>query len=199
MSQLFETIKCIDGKLQNLEFHQERFNRSRQMYFGQSNLISLDQNVSIPNEFKSGILRCRVTYSERIEKIEFIPYQYRKVESLKLVYDDSVDYQYKYTDRQHLIQLFEKREDCDDILIVKNKFITDSTTANPIFFDGEKWWTPNTVLLPGTQRAKLLKSGKISEQQITPDNLSKFEKVGLINALQSIDNMPVIKIENVKK
>ena len=28
MSRLFETIKCEDGKLLNLEFHQERFNRS---------------------------------------------------------------------------------------------------------------------------------------------------------------------------
>ena len=107
MSQLFETIKCIDGKLQNLEFHQERFTRSRKMYFGIDKLISLDQNITVPIEFKTGICRCRISYSDKIEKIEFISHQFRKVESLKLVYDDSVDYKFKYKNRKHLTQLFE--------------------------------------------------------------------------------------------
>ena len=197
MSQLFETIKCNDGELQNLEFHQERFEHSRKMYFGCNDLIVLDQNIYIPTEFKSGIFRCRITYSDKIEKVEFILHQFRKVESLKLVYDNSIDYQFKYNNRQHLTQLFEKRENCDDILIVKNNCITDSYTANPIFFDGEKWWTPDTILLPGTQRAKLLQTGKISEKRITVNDLSKFEKVGLINALQSMENMPIIDVKNV--
>ncbi len=34
MSRLLETIKCENGKLINLELHQDRFNRSRKIYFG---------------------------------------------------------------------------------------------------------------------------------------------------------------------
>ena len=199
MYRLFETIKCENGKLINLEFHQERFNRSRKIYFGLDDFIALQKIIPIPEMYKSGIFRCRVTYSYKIENVEFIPHQYRKVERLKLVYNDFIDYQFKYADRKHLTQLFEKREDCDDILIVKNNCITDSYTANPIFFDGEKWWTPDTVLLPGTQRARLLQEGKIFEHKITPADLQKFEKVGLINALQPMENMPVIDIRNIVK
>jgi 4-amino-4-deoxychorismate lyase len=197
MSQLFETIKCVDGKLHNLEFHQDRFNRSRKTYFGCSDLILLHENISVPVEYNSGIFRCRVSYSNKIEKIEFIRHQYRKVESLKLVFDDLVDYKFKYSDRKYLTQLFEKKDKCDDFLIVKNNCITDIYTANPIFFDGKKWWTPDTVLLPGTQRAKLLKEGKIVERKITPSDLHLYTKVGLINALQPLENMPIIDIKNV--
>ncbi len=199
MSQLFETIKCEDGKLLNLEFHQDRFNRSRKEYLGTDKILLLEEIISIPDICKSGIFRCRVTYSNKIEKVEFLPHQLRKVESLKLVYDETIDYQFKYNNRQHLTQLFEKRENCDDILIVKNNCVTDSYTANPIFFDGKNWWTPDTVLLPGTQRAKLLKEGKIFTQRITHDSLYKFFKVGLINAFQSLENMPVIGIKNIFK
>ena len=173
MSLLFETIKCKNGKLHNLEFHQERFNRSRKKYFDSTDSILIKESISIPEEFRSGVFRCRISYSEKIEKVEFIPFQFRKVESLKLVYDDSVDYSFKYTDREYLTRLYKKREECDDILIVKNNCITDSYTANPIFFDGKSWWTPDTVLLPGTQRARLLREGKITEQKITLDILFK--------------------------
>ena len=199
MSQLFETIKCVDGKLHNLEFHQERFNRSRKNYFGSDDLILIEESISIPDEFKKGVFRCRITYTKKIEKVEFIPYQFRKVDSLKLVYDDSVDYRFKYTDREHITRLYEKREQCDDILIVKNNCITDSSTANPIFFDGTNWFTPDTVLLRGTQRSRLLREGKIAERRITLDDLNKFSKIGLINALQPMENMPVIDIRKVKR
>ena len=48
MSLLFETIKCDNGKLLNLEFHQKRFNRSRKEYFGTDEILSLDEIISVP-------------------------------------------------------------------------------------------------------------------------------------------------------
>jgi len=128
----------------------------------------------------------------------FLPHHYRQIKSLKLVEDDKIDYRYKFADRQHLGRLFERRGDCDDILIVKNGCITDSFTANVIFSDGSRWWTPDTPLLAGTMRAKLLKEGKISECRITPNGLNKYLKAGLINAMQDIDNMPVIAIDRIR-
>jgi len=84
------------------------------------------------------------------------------------------------------------------ILIVKNGCITDSFSANPIFFDWHKWWTPSTTLLAGTQREKLLHEQRIFTCNITPKDLYKYQKIGLINAMQDMDEMPIIEIENIK-
>jgi 4-amino-4-deoxychorismate lyase len=198
MSQLLiETIKCKNGKLYNLNFHQARFDLTRKNYFSSSKKINLNEIINISDKFKSGLFRCRIIYSDKIEKIEFRPHQYREIESLKLVKDDLIDYQFKFSERTKLADLFAKRADCDDILIVKNGCITDSFTANPIFFDGRKWWTPDTPLLPGTQRARLISEGKILVCRITLNELSKYLKVGLINALQDMEEMPIIDIEEV--
>ena len=199
MYQLLETIKCSDGKLFNIEFHQSRFEKAQLEYFGISPKIKLNTEISIPETAKNGLFRCRVTYSERIDSIEFFPYKTRKINSLKLVEDNEIDYRYKYADRGKLNQLFEKRGICDDIIIVKNGCITDSFVANPVFFDGEKWFTPDTPLLPGTQRAKLLQEKKIFEIRITPHDLTKYQKVGLINALNNLEEMQIVLVEYISE
>lgn len=198
MSQLLETIKCKDGKLFNLPWHTLRFNQARKEYFGLSTKMNLSNFIKIPVNSKKGLFRCRITYSRTIETMEFIPHQFKKVESLRLIEDNNIDYQFKYSDRNNLKELYEKRGDCDDILIVKNGFITDSYMANPIFYDGDKWWTSSTPLLHGTQRAKLISEGKITECRITTKDLSKYEKVGLINAMWDMESMPQISIENIQ-
>ncbi|MCD6355308.1 MAG: aminotransferase class IV [Prolixibacteraceae bacterium] len=86
---------------------------------------------------------------------------------------------------------------CDDILIVINGCITDSFAANPIFFDGKKWWTPDTPLLAGTQRAWLIEEEKLLVCSIPVNDLSKYKKAGLINAMQNFEDMPIIDIENI--
>ncbi len=194
---LLETIKCRDEKLYNLEFHQARLNVARMKFFPNYEKLKLEDIITIPEEYKSGLFRCRVVYSETIEKIEFIPYESREIKCLKMVEDNNIQYHCKYSDRTHLQQLFEQKGNCDDILIVKNGCITDSFTANTIFFDGEKWWTPDTPLLPGTQRARLLADGKISVCRITKDDMHKYQKIGLINAMLDMDDMPVLEVDKI--
>jgi 4-amino-4-deoxychorismate lyase len=198
MSQLLETIKCHNGKLVNIKWHNLRFNQVRKEYFGLSEALNLEEIITIPEYAKNGLFRCRVLYSKAIEKIEFIPHHFRTVKSLKLVEANAIYYQFKYSNRNKLNELFERRGDCDDILIVKNNRITDSYTANAIFFDGHKWWTSDTPLLPGTQRAKLIDEGNLSVCKITPSDLSKYKKTGLINALWDLQDMPVISSGNIQ-
>jgi len=197
MCQLVETIKCKNGKLENLRYHQARFNLARKELFGENFELNLIEEIKVSEKYQTGLFRCRVIYASDIEKIEFHPYEYRKVESLKLMEDCTIDYRYKFTDRKKLNELFEKRENCDDILIVKNGCITDSYVANIVFFDGKEWWTPDTPLLHGTRRAQLIEESKIKVCRITPDDLPRFEKAGLINAMQGMDEMPVIRIGNI--
>jgi len=198
MCQFFETIKCEDGKLFNLKWHNFRFNRARKEHFGNSSEIDLSEIITIPESCKKGLFRCRVIYSKTIDKIEFIQHQYRRIESLKLIEDNGIDYRFKFLDREKLNKLFEKRGDFDDILIVKNGIISDSSIANCIFYDGQKWWTPDSPLLHGTQRAKLISEAKIKTCKITPATISKYKKVGLINAMWDLENMPIIEIDKIQ-
>jgi len=194
---LIETIKCANGQCCNLAFHQSRFNFSRKQLFPKSANISLNSEIKVPEFAQTGIFRCRVLYSSTIEKIEFLPYKKRTITSLKLVADNTIDYRYKYADRKMLETLFEHRGSCDDILVVKNDCISDSFTANPVFWDGQNWWTPDTPLLPGTQRAKLLDEQKIKVCRISVNDLAKYQKVGLINAMQDLEHMPVLDIQQI--
>jgi 4-amino-4-deoxychorismate lyase len=96
-----------------------------------------------------------------------------------------------------LHNLFELRGNCDDIIIVQNECLTDSYTANLVLYNGKNWITPDTPLLAGTQRARLLKEGKIFEGAVKIHDLPKYSKAGLINALNNLEEMPVIEIENI--
>ena len=82
------------------------------------------------------------------------------------------------------------------IIIVKNKFVTDASYANLVFYADGNWVTPKSCLLSGVMRTVLLRSGKIQEAEITVDSLRKYEKVKLINAMVGW-NGPEISMSSV--
>ena len=198
MSRFIETIQLRHGVLLNLEFHQLRFERTRREVLGIRNHPRLADQISVPRGLDSGRLKCRVNYGRVIDLIEFEPQPERKVNSLKLVYSDTIEYGYKYADRKELELLFHQRGENDDILIVKKACITDSFYANVIFWDGVAWITPDTPLLPGTMRAFLLNSELIREERITPGDLKRFQKLKLINAMNDLEHAPEISIDSIQ-
>ena len=197
MCQLVESLKLRDGVIQNLEYHQSRMNRSMDELFPQAPKINLEKIISIPENCVSGQFKVRVLYGSSAEKIEIEPYHFRTIQSLKVVHQESVDYHLKYTNRQILQELFARRGDCDDIIIIKKSLITDSFAANLLFYDGEKWFTPTTPLLKGTKRQLLLDQGIIFEKEIREEDIRSYQKVGLINAMIDFEEMPVIAVEKV--
>lgn len=198
MYPLLETIQLSDGKLLNLNYHNQRYRKSYREYFGIEIPFDLHDLIIIPSKCTSGLYRCRFLYNKNDFQTEFIPYQHRRIETLKLVTDNSIDYHLKFTDRSSLDFLFQMKENCDDIIIVRNGLITDSFASNLVFSNGKHWFTPDSPLLQGTMRAYLLEQGFISEIRISIDDLHSFLSVGLINAFHSLDNMPVIPIQNIK-
>ena len=68
---------------------------------------------------------------------------------------------------------------CDDILIVKQGFITDTSYSNVLFYNGKEWLTPTHPLLKGTQRASLLDQEIIRVAEIRLEDLHHFKKVTL--------------------
>lgn len=194
MCRLLETIQLLNGNLQNIEYHNRRLNASIRECFGIDGNKDIFEIIQVPQEFETGLYRCRLMYDDKSFRIEFTPYVFRNIKTLKLVYDDQIDYHLKYADRTRLDFLFGQRGNCDDIIIVKNGCITDSYAANLVFGDGIRWFTPDTPLLAGTMRAQLIGNGSLTETRITISNFRNYKYVGLINAFLTIENMPVIPI-----
>lgn len=182
--QLLESIRYKNNEFYNLGFHQERMNRSRKNLFNCNDEINLVKELDkVPLQLNPELHKCRIIYDTEIRKVELLPYIYPSIKSLKLIICDGIDYGYKFTNRAKINDLFSRKGDADDIIIVKNGLITDSSTANLLFFDGNNWLTPFNPLLCGTQRANLIAKNKIILTNITPTNLVNFKKVRLINAM----------------
>ena len=84
--------------------------------------------------------------------------------------------------------------DCDEIIIVKNGLITDTSFTNLALFDGNRWLTPKPPLLLGPKRAQLLEAGIIEEAELTLEDLRKAEKVSLFNAMIDFGEREITKI-----
>ena len=197
MSRFIETIQVFQGELKNLEFHQDRFERTRSEALHLKKHPSLDNEITLPKGLEPERIRCRVTYGKDIELIEFEPYHVRRVQSLKLVFPEAIAYAFKYADRSVLDELFQRRGACDDILIVKNNCLTDSYYANVILWDGSCWETPDTPLLCGTMRASLLQKGLIRAGRITLADLHKYQKIKLINAMNDLEDAQEIRMDSI--
>lgn len=183
----FETIKAVNAEIFNLSFHQQRY-ESVLNHFGIKEIQNLSLYLNPP---KNGLYRCRLTYdlSKNPHKIDVTYHEYKKreINSLKLVYDDEITYDLKSTQRERLDALYDLRESCDDVLIVKNSLITDTTIANIAFYNSKKWLTPALPLLKGTTRERLLRENKIYEANIHVEDLKSFSHVALMNAMIDFD------------
>jgi len=188
MSRFIETIKVLNGELQNLPLHQARFKQTREKVLGLRSHPDLSAEISVPDSAKKGTYKCRILYGHEIMQVEVLPHQKPDIRSLKIVKSDSISYAYKWADRSELKALYEKRGNCDDILIVKKGWITDSYFANVILCDGNTWVTPGNPLLKGCMRFSLLAQGRISESAIHVNELSRYECIRLINAMNHIDD-----------
>ncbi len=182
MYEFLETIKAKNGEIYNIEYHQKR-------YGGNKNLIDY---INPP---KDGLYRCRLTYDDSNINITYHKYKKRTIKSLRLVYCDEILYDKKYTNRYELNELFEQRDDCDDILIVKNNLITDTSIANIAFFKSGVWYTPKIPLLKGITRERFIDESFLKEVDIEVRDLKSFERVALLNAMIDFDIIPSIKIK----
>ncbi len=198
MSLLVETIRTEEGKLLNISFHNERMIRSLYDVFGLKTKIYLEKLITVPETAKKEIFKCRVEYDHEIHKVEFLPYKIKVIRSLKLVEDNTIEYAYKFTDRKRIEELTATRGEGDDILIIKNGMVTDTSYANVVFRDfNGNWVTPSTYLLPGTRRASLLHHDLITETIITYTDLNKYTEVKLINAMIGLDDTEGIPVGNI--
>lgn len=175
----FETIKCDDYEVFNLEYHTNRVANTIGLN------INLQEYIYPPS---NELLRCKLIYDENsVLEVNYFPYTKKSINSFKLIYDDEIDYSKKYLNRDYLDKLYEKREIADEIIIVKDGLITDTTIANIAIYLNNIWVTPKTPLLKGTTRARYLKEEKIFEKDISIGDLKKATKIALMNAMIDFD------------
>lgn len=188
------------GIVSNQEYHLERICRS----LGKSGLSddkiigAIRSEINNIDKFYGDICKLRVIYDNSgfISK-EIVPYTYKKTSSLKIVRCNNIKYDKKYVDRSRLDDLFSKRGESDDIIIVKEGLVTDSSYTNIVLEKDGFLFTPSTPLLRGTKREKLIREGIIIEKKIHIDSLSDYKRIFLINAFRDINFDNYVDIKNI--
>ena len=89
--------------------------------------------------------------------------------------------------RENLDSIFSRKEDCDEIIIVKNGIVTDTSIANIAIFYDDVWITSKNCLLNGTTKNRLLEEKFLVEKDITLEMLKKASKIALMNAMIGFD------------
>jgi 4-amino-4-deoxychorismate lyase len=197
MFPLVETIKIKNGVPQHLEWHQWRFEKSFYLHYLKPAPFQLKNLITVPKEYQEGIVKLRFLYNEVDCFCQFSSYKPREINRLKLVEDNDIEYSLKYVNREKIEILAQRKKNADDILIIKNNRITDTSFSNIVFFDDKNWETPLYPLLKGTARERLLSRGTITERDIQVKDLSNYKSFKLINALLDFEEQPVLNIENI--
>ena len=179
MSLLLETIKIEDGNIENLFYHQKRFDKSRNELFELRDKLELSSIIEAPQK---GLYRCRILYDQEIHSIEYIPYKPKNIEKLKII-TSNINYDYKYADREMFNTLLQTHSEYDEIIIEKDGYLTDTTISNIAFYDGLRWITPTKPLLEGTMRAKLLDEGFLQTKTIRKEDLKNYSQIALMNSM----------------
>jgi 4-amino-4-deoxychorismate lyase len=192
-----ETIAVENRQFKNIRYHEARLNKTRSELWGYNDAWNLSKLIQIPAFVTDALHKCRIAYGSEVDNIRWEPYIARTIRTIRIVYDNEIDYTYKYDERTHLNALFAQRGNADEILIIKNGMVTDTYVHNVALFDGSKWFTPDTCLLKGTQRAGLLDNGMIEPCIIYEKDLQKYSHIRLFNAMIGWEEAPVLEVSSM--
>ena len=193
MYLFFETIRYVNGILENLSYHQARINRTISALGGKT-AIHLDK-IQLVHDFEKDIVyKIKCIYNlEGAYHIEKEIYHKKIIQTVSIHQAALEEYQYKYTNRTWLNDAL-KNAGTDEIIIVQNNMVKDGNYANLVFFNGTEWHTPLHPLLLGTHRARLIDENKIIEKNITLSDLANYTSLKYINAMMLWEESPEIEI-----
>ena len=190
-----ETICILNGKIQNIVSHKKRMQETAS-YFNFTAPELPDIEALLTDGMHESKVKCRVCYHNEITSIEFERYVPNNLKSLKLI-NMFPDYSFKFSNRKAIDDLLKFRNGCDDILIVRNGLITDTSYSNVVFRKDNMYFTPNFPLLNGTKRQKLIENRIIEEAVINVETIKQYDRVWLINALLDIEDDVSLSVEQI--
>ncbi len=196
MFRFIESIKVEEQKAFLLEYHQKRVNDTFK-HFKKENPPDLLQIFRKLLHQKNGLFKLRILYDlQGNYDCEIQPYSVPHISDFQMINGDDLKYCFKYENRQFFTELKSEAK-AEEIIIVQNGHITDTSFSNLIFFKNETWVTPSTFLLNGVQRQFLLKNNQIKETRITVENLKTFSHFRIINAMNDMNSGIVYPIEKI--
>jgi 4-amino-4-deoxychorismate lyase len=195
MFRFLESISIIEGEVQRLALHQRRVNLTLDT-FCKGKTINLQDAIHAQRGGGNGTVKCRILYDGDVCEVQFSNYKPRQIKTLQIIENNDISYSFKFANREAIEAAFDLRGTCDDILLVKNGRITDSSIANIAFQRDGQWFTPREPLLKGTMRQYLLEHGVLRHAEINAENLSSFSTFKLINALLAFES-PEYPVSNI--
>lgn len=193
-----EVIKVVKGEFVNPQPHIERIVNTTKHFFGKPLCAVLTKDI-IPIHLQDcEVVKCRIVYCSDIVRIDFEPYAMQTIKNLALIEHNTIDYAFKYHNRSLINQLKSSANEADDILIIKNSKVTDTSFSNVVFKDYKgKLYTPKSTLLAGTKRKQLLKKGIIQEKEIYATDIKSYKGLYLINAMIDIEDNLFVNSDNI--
>ena len=198
MSQFFESICVKEGVAENLSFHQARVYKTLQSFDASQNNISLKAIVEQLTLSTLGLFKLRISYDlNGNHQVKLTPYQYKLINQFALVDIKGYRYDYKYENRDWINEAL-IQSGTDEIMMHENGFIKDCSYTNIVFYDGVNWYTPESPLLEGTQRAKLIQEGLILPKALHVKDIPSFVKFKCINAMMHWDTAVEYSVKLIK-
>lgn len=205
--EFIETIRVEGGAPLLLPLHQDRMARTVREVYGSSATVpdlaeAIYRGATIPDV---GLYKCRILYDSEIRAVELHPYTPRRVESLQIVEGGpELDYHLKLTDRTPLSRLAAMKGACDEVIILRDGLITDTSYTNLLFRGLDAIYTPRKPLLKGVMRRRLLERGEICEADLRPADVLPGNPLGiteciLINAMMPLGSIPPVRVTEIKE
>ena len=140
----------------------------------------------VPDELRTGTVRCRVVYDHTLREVTFTPYRRRHIERLFAVDAGTTTYAFKYADRAPLARPDVPLGASDELLFVRDGYLTDTSYTNLVLRRGRELVTPDTFLLDGTCRRRLLREGVVHTEPVRLHDLPTYDELLLINAMMPL-------------
>lgn len=191
MFQLVESIKILNARVYNILAHNERASHAYKSLFGIEKFVNLRKLISVQPPYDEGLVKCRIVYNQQDFEVTYQHYTIKKINSVKIIHDNKVDYSFKLLNRAELDVLYAQRGIADDIIIIKDGLVTDAYYYNLVFEKNKQFYTPKSPLLHGTQRSKLLLNKTIAEKIIRVKDIVNYEKIHFINAMTPLTQLTI--------
>ncbi len=196
MYPCLEAIEWTDGRARRLTYHQQRIDAAFRCRYPELRPFDLAaelegiQEAGSDERMESGCFfpgkgryKLRLEFDFKLRRLEFQEYRLRKVESLQAVAIDQEPMEYKSSARELINAAFAQRGDCDDVVLIRDGLLTDTSYSNIALFDGRKWLSPRIPLLYGTRRAYLIDRGQIETADLRLEDIGRFQLLRIFNAL----------------
>ena len=181
-----ETIRIQDGHACHLSDHADRMRRTADHFGFTAPTLPQDLEARLPADLRTDTVRCRVLYDHTLREVTFTPYRRRCIERLFAVDAGTTDYAFKYADRAPLTRPQISLAETDELLFIRDGCLTDTSYTNLVLRRGDELVTPDTFLLDGTCRRRLLRTGHIRTARIRLQDLATYDELLLINAMMPL-------------